>query len=69
MQRPIGMALLVLGVLPVVLFAAGWIVWKDHMYTLGISFGVEKVLADLLVTAMICLAVGLYLVVASPRTN
>jgi hypothetical protein len=69
MRRPIGIALLVLGVLPVVLVAAGWIVWKDHMYTLGISLGVEKVLAGLLVTAMICLAVGLYLVVASPRTS
>jgi hypothetical protein len=32
MQRPIGIALLVLGVLPVVLVAAGWFVWKGHMY-------------------------------------
>ena len=69
MQRPIGIALLVLGVLPVVLVVAGWFVWKDHMYTVGLSFGSEKVLAGFLVTAIICLVVGLYLVAAGPRTN
>ena len=34
MQRPIGMAFLVLGILPAVLIVAGWIVWKDHIWPL-----------------------------------
>ena len=71
MKRLIGITLLLLGVLPLVLVGIGWAMWKDHMYTIGLSLNAERALVGLFVAAIICLAIGLYLIATnpSPRTN
>jgi len=71
MKRLIGTALLTLGALPLVLVGAGWLMWMDQMYTIGVSLNAERTLVILLVAEIICLAVGLYLIATnpSPRTN
>jgi hypothetical protein len=61
MKRLIGIALLTLGAVPL---AAGWLMWADHTYTLGLSHSAEAALAALLIADIVCLSVGLYLIVA-----
>jgi hypothetical protein len=71
MKKLIGIALLTFGALPVALVGAGWVMWMDHMYTIGLSLNAERALVVLLVAEIICFAVGLYLIATnpSPRTN
>jgi hypothetical protein len=59
MKRLIGVALLVLGALPLL---AGWIMWMGHMYTVGLSLNAERALGILFMADVVCLTVGLYLI-------
>jgi hypothetical protein len=70
-KRIIGITLFVLAALPLVLVMAGWVMWIDHTYTLGLSLRADRVLAPLLVADIVCLSVGLYLIAgkSSSRTN
>jgi hypothetical protein len=53
-----------------VLIGAAWVVWRDHMYTIGLSLNAERAFVSLLTASIICLAVGLYLTAKSrPQTN
>jgi hypothetical protein len=70
MKRLIGIALLTLVALPLALLMAGWLMWMDHAYTLGLSLNAKRVLTALLMADIVCLSVGLYLIAANPsRTN
>ena len=62
MKRMVGIALLVLGALPLLLVISGWWVWTSHMYTIGLSLGAERGLAVLLMAGIVCVAIGLYLI-------
>jgi hypothetical protein len=61
-KRLIGIALLVLGALPLLLAISGWFMWTSHMRTIGLSFDAERGLAALLLADIVCVAIGLYLI-------
>jgi hypothetical protein len=56
MKRLIGVALFTLGALPLVLVMAGWVMWMDHMYTVGLSLGAVRALVALLMADIVCLS-------------
>jgi hypothetical protein len=58
MKRLIGIALFILGALPLVLVMARWVMWMDHAYTLGLSLNAERVLAALLMADIVCFVCG-----------
>jgi len=64
MKRLIGIALLTLAGLTLVPVMAGWVMWTDHAYTLGLSLSAERVLVALLMADIVCLSVALYLIAA-----
>lgn len=62
MKRLVGIALLVLGALPLLLVISGWFMWTSHMRTIGLSLDAERGLAVLLMADIVCVATGLYLI-------
>lgn len=62
MKRLVGIALLVLGALPLLLVIWGWFMWTRHMRTIGLSHNAERGLALLLMASIVCVATGLYLI-------
>lgn len=70
-QGGLGITLVTLTALPLVLVIAGWVMWMDHAYTLGLSLRAERGLAALLMADIVCLSVGLYFDCSksSSRTN
>jgi hypothetical protein len=62
MKRITGIAPLIFGALPLALLVVGWIMWKNHMHTIGLSPNAEAALMVLVVADIISLAVGLYLI-------
>jgi hypothetical protein len=67
MERLIGISLLTLGALPMFLIGAVSVMWKDHMYTVGLSLNAERMFVGGLAAEIICLAIGLYLTARSRR--
>jgi hypothetical protein len=61
-ERLIGIALLVLGALPLLLVISGCFMWTRHMWTIGLSLDSERGLAVLLVVGIACIATGLCLI-------
>jgi len=62
LKRLIGIALLVLGALPLLLVISGWFLWTRHMRTIGLSLDAERDLVVLLMASIACVATGLCLI-------
>jgi hypothetical protein len=61
-KRLVGIALLVLGALPLLLVIWGWFMWTRHMRTVGLSLDAKTGLALLFMASIVCVAAGLYLI-------
>ena len=62
LKKPVGIALLVLGALPLLLIISGWFMWTRHMRTIALSLDAERDLAVLLMVSIACVATGLHLI-------
>ncbi len=69
MKRWVGVALLLLGMLPTATMTAGWAALRASSYTVVLAPAAETMLALLLVAGFVCSGIGLYLIAKGSRSQ